>query len=632
MSSEPVTTSAPTLSFDDLGLAPAVLAAVKAVGYETPSPIQAATIPLILAGRDLVGQAQTGTGKTAAFALPLLSMLDVSQRSPQALILAPTRELAIQVAEALQTYAAKLPGFNVLPVYGGQDYRGQLAALKRGVQVVVGTPGRVMDHIRRGTLALDGLTHLVLDEADEMLRMGFIDDVEWILAQTPPSRQIALFSATMPTAIRRIATTYLKSPEQVTIKTQTSTAITIRQRYWLVRGASKLDGLTRILEAEAFDGMIIFVRTKIVTTELAEKLQARGYAATALNGDIPQAQRERTVEQLKNGKLDILVATDVAARGLDVERVSHVVNYDIPNDTEAYVHRIGRTGRAGRSGDAILFVAPREKRMLFAIERATRQSIEEMALPSAEKLNALRIGRFTQKISAAIDTPAATQYRELLASFASEQDVDMLDIAAALASLVQGEQPLMVADKRAQTAPPETAATGSDKPRSASKARGLDIGMQRFRVEVGRSHGASAGNIVGAIANEAGIDSEYIGRIKLFDDFSTVELPGEMPDEVFQTLFGTRVAGQPLRIALYEGNDFPDRGKERPKKPRHDKAVAKARAGKKAAGKGGKPSGKSPVKSAAKPAKRKAAELPNSDGRGPIKLKPRKRSVTGDDS
>ncbi|MFQ3201237.1 MAG: ATP-dependent RNA helicase DeaD, partial [Zhongshania sp.] len=361
--------AAEIMTFDDLGLAPMVLAAVKAVGYETPSPIQAATIPFILAGRDLVGQAQTGTGKTAAFALPLLSRLDVNSRRTQALILAPTRELAIQVAEALQSYASHMPGFHVLPIYGGQDYRGQLAALKRGVQVVVGTPGRVMDHMRRGTLKLDDLSHLVLDEADEMLRMGFIDDVEWVMAQMPEKRQIALFSATMPSAIRRIANTYLNNPEQVTIQTKTSTAITIRQRYWMARGLNKLDALTRILEAEPFDGMIIFVRTKLVTTELAEKLQARGYAAAALNGDIAQAQRERTVEYLKNGRLDIIIATDVAARGLDVERISHVINYDIPHDTEAYVHRIGRTGRAGRSGDAILFVAPREKRMLQAIER-----------------------------------------------------------------------------------------------------------------------------------------------------------------------------------------------------------------------------------------------------------------------
>ena len=357
------------LTFQQLALSEPILKALNDVGYETPSPIQAETIPLLLSGRDVLGQAQTGTGKTAAFALPALSNIDVNQRDPQILVLAPTRELAIQVAEAFHKYAKHIKGFNVLPIYGGQEYGGQIRSLKRGVHAVVGTPGRVMDHIRKGTLNLDGLKTLVLDEADEMLRMGFIDDVEWILEQTPKTRQIALFSATMPTQVRRIATAHLTNPAEITIKMKTATANLIRQRFWPVSGMHKLDALTRILEAETFDGMIIFVRTRIATVEVAEKLSARGFAASALNGDIPQAQRERTVDQLKKGKLDILVATDVAARGLDVERISHVVNYDIPHDTEAYIHRIGRTGRAGREGDAILFVAPRERRMLNAIER-----------------------------------------------------------------------------------------------------------------------------------------------------------------------------------------------------------------------------------------------------------------------
>ena len=364
------------LTFQQLALSEPILKALNDVGYETPSPIQAETIPLLLSGRDVLGQAQTGTGKTAAFALPALSNIDVNQRDPQILVLAPTRELAIQVAEAFHKYAKHIKGFNVLPIYGGQEYGGQIRSLKRGVHAVVGTPGRVMDHIRKGTLNLDGLKTLVLDEADEMLRMGFIDDVEWILEQTPKTRQIALFSATMPTQVRRIATAHLTDPAQITIKMKTATANLIRQRFWPVSGMHKLDALTRILEAETFDGMIIFVRTRIATVEVAEKLSARGFAASALNGDIPQAQRERTVDQLKKGKLDILVATDVAARGLDVERISHVVNYDIPHDTEAYIHRIGRTGRAGREGDAILFVAPRERRMLNAIERATSKKIE----------------------------------------------------------------------------------------------------------------------------------------------------------------------------------------------------------------------------------------------------------------
>ncbi|WP_269617541.1 DEAD/DEAH box helicase [Zhongshania sp. BJYM1] len=557
--------AAETMTFDDLGLAPMVLAAVKAVGYETPSPIQAATIPFILAGRDLVGQAQTGTGKTAAFALPLLSRLDVNSRRTQALILAPTRELAIQVAEALQSYASHMPGFQVLPIYGGQDYRGQLAALKRGVQVVVGTPGRVMDHMRRGTLKLDDLSHLVLDEADEMLRMGFIDDVEWIMSQMPEKRQIALFSATMPPAIRRIATTYLNNPEQVTIQTKTSTAITIRQRYWMARGLNKLDALTRILEAEPFDGMIIFVRTKLVTTELAEKLQARGYTAAALNGDIAQAQRERTVEHLKNGRLDIVIATDVAARGLDVERISHVINYDIPHDTEAYVHRIGRTGRAGRTGDAILFVAPREKRMLQAIERATRQSIEEMGLPTAENINALRVDRFMQKIT---DTLAGTDlsfYRKMLQEYIAKHDVSELDVAAALACQVQGDKPLLVKDAPKLM----TEARSRDKPSVGGK-RIAESSLQRYRLEVGRQHGVSAGNIVGAIANEANIDSANIGRISIYPEFSTVDLPADLPEGAMECLKTTRVAGQALNISVHEGGDMPIE-RERPRKPRISK-------------------------------------------------------------
>ena len=561
--------AAETITFDDLGLAPMVLAAVKAVGYETPSPIQAATIPFILAGRDLVGQAQTGTGKTAAFALPLLSRLDVNSRRTQALILAPTRELAIQVAEALQSYASHMPGFHVLPIYGGQDYRGQLAALKRGVQVVVGTPGRVMDHMRRGTLKLDDLSHLVLDEADEMLRMGFIDDVEWVMAQMPAKRQIALFSATMPSAIRRIANTYLNNPEQVTIQTKTSTAITIRQRYWMARGLNKLDALTRILEAEPFDGMIIFVRTKLVTTELAEKLQARGYAAAALNGDIAQAQRERTVEHLKNGRLDIIIATDVAARGLDVERISHVINYDIPHDTEAYVHRIGRTGRAGRSGDAILFVAPREKRMLQAIERATRQSIEEMGLPTAENINALRVDRFMQKITETLAGTDLSFFRKMLQEYVTKHDVSELDVAAALASQLQGDKPLLVKDAPKLM----TEARARDKVGGGGK-RAAESTLQRYRLEVGREHGVSAGNIVGAIANEANIDSANIGRISIYPEFSTVDLPADLPAGAFDCLKTTRVAGQALNISVHEGGDMPIE-RERPRKPRVSKTGEK---------------------------------------------------------
>jgi len=397
-------TNAPVSSFRDLNLPATLLSVLDEVGYETPSPIQAQTIPLLLEGLDVLGHAPTGTGKTAAFALPLLSRIDVKRKHVQLMVLTPTRELAIQVAEALQRYASHIKGFHVLPVYGGQDYTRQIQQLKRGVHAVVGTPGRVMDHMRKGTLKLGNLQAMVLDEADEMLRMGFIDDVEWILDQTPERRQMALFSATMPKEIRRIAKRHLHDPREIAIKTRTATADTIRQRYWLVSGLHKLDALTRILEVEPFDAILMFVRTRTATTELAERLEARGYAAAAMNGDMAQKSREQMVERLKRGSLDILVATDVAARGLDVERISHVVNYDIPYDTEAYIHRIGRTGRAGRKGDAILFVAPRERRMLAAIEKATRQKIEPLKLPSTEMVNNKRIADFKQSIS---DTLAA---------------------------------------------------------------------------------------------------------------------------------------------------------------------------------------------------------------------------------
>src|SRR3954470_18302999 len=413
----------PLPMFSDLNLSVAVLKVMKEVGYETPSPIQAATIPLLLANRDVLGQAQTGTGKTAAFALPILSRIDLKQQSPQALVLAPTRELAIQVAEAFQTYAAHIKDFRVLPIYGGQSYGPQLSALRRGVHVIVGTPGRVIDHLEKSSLDLSHLKTLVLDEADEMLRMGFIDDVETILQKTPPSRQTALFSATMPSAIKRIAQTYLRQPAEVTIAAKTGTNENIRQRYWLVSGMHKLDALTRILEAENFDGMIIFSRTKLGTEELAQKLQARGFSAAAINGDIQQAQRERTIQQLKDGKIDILVATDVAARGLDVERISHVVNYDVPHDPESYTHRIGRTGRAGRSGEAILFITPREKGLLRVIERATRQPVSPLTLPTVEAVNDVRIARFKDQIAEALAGGGLDIYRTLIEQYENEQNV-----------------------------------------------------------------------------------------------------------------------------------------------------------------------------------------------------------------
>ncbi len=553
-------------AFKQMALSKPILKALDEVGYEAPSPIQAQTIPLLLEGRDVLGQAQTGTGKTAAFALPLLSRLTMKQKAPQVLVLAPTRELAIQVAEAFQKYASHIKGFHVLPIYGGQDYRGQIRALERGVHVVVGTPGRVMDHMRRGTLKLDQLGALVLDEADEMLRMGFVDDVEWILEQTPDKRQIALFSATMPQQIRRIATRHLNDPATVTIKVRTTTAETIRQRYWPVSGVHKLDALTRILEAETFDAMIVFVRTKTATVELAEKLEARGFASAALNGDIAQKLRERTIDHLKKGKLDILVATDVAARGLDVERISHVVNYDIPYDTEAYVHRIGRTGRAGRNGDAILFVAPREKRLLHAIEKATRKKIEIMELPSTELINDNRIARFKQRITDTLANEDLGLFQQLVEQYQQEHNVPATEIAAALAKLAQGETPFLLQAK------PERAPRSHDDggKRAARRSSAPEEGMERYRLEVGHAHGVKPGNIVGAIANEAGLDSQHIGRINILDDHTLIDLPSGMPKDIFNDLKKVRVAGQALRISRLGDKARPGspfkRGKSRVKR------------------------------------------------------------------
>ena len=727
------TTQSNPITFAELGLSEPVLAALSDVGYETPTAIQAATIPHFMAGRDLIGQAQTGTGKTAAFALPLLTRIDLERPVPQVLVLAPTRELAIQVAEAFHSYAARLPGFHVLPIYGGQDYGVQLRGLRRGVHVVVGTPGRVMDHMRRGTLDLRALSCLVLDEADEMLRMGFIDDVEWVLEQTPPARQVALFSATMPPPIRKIAERYLRDPEQISIRLSTTTAATIRQRYWVVSGLHKLDALTRILETENYEGVLIFVRTKLATVELAERLDARGYSCAAISSDVPQKMREKTIEQLKDGKLDILVATDVAARGLDVERISHVINFDIPNDSEVYVHRVGRTGRAGRHGDAILFVAPREQHMLRVIERATRQPIERMDLPSTEMVNDKRIGRFMQTITDTLATADLEIFAELVARYQREHDVEPATIAAALAHMVQGEQPLLLeppqrgerhgrdsrdtqrddfrprreggrwekreeprAERGYERRPPpreqearplrtdndgprrfdeqrprsfddrpprrdgERPAFGDRPPRrdgerppfggdrppprltddrgprrdearpsrfpdtsvprrdderpprfhsdrqdgerpprlhntdgaprsdgerpprfsaarpprdgerrplrdgdapQAPRGEGAEhraklgvrtpppAGMEGFRLEVGHRHGVLPGNIVGAIANEAGIDARDIGRIQINDDYSTVDLPIGMPNDMLAHLKRIWVGGQQLQIS-----------------------------------------------------------------------------------
>ena len=558
----PTSTDNASPAFADLGLSAALLQALGEVGYESPSPIQAETIPVLLSGRDMLGQAQTGTGKTAAFALPILSRLEVRPGPPQCLVLVPTRELAIQVAEAFQRYASHIKGFHVLPVYGGQSYTPQLMSLKRGAHVVVGTPGRVIDHIKRGTLELDRLTTIVLDEADEMLQMGFVDAIEWILEQAPAERQIALFSATLPAPIRRIAQKHLRDPQEVTIRSKTSTATNIRQRYWIVSGVHKLDALTRILEAEPFDAMLVFARTKQSTLELAERLEARGFAAAALNGDMQQKDRERTVSRLKGGKLDILVATDVAARGLDVERIGHVVNYDVPYDSESYVHRIGRTGRAGRKGEAILFITPRERNMLRYIERATRSPLEPMELPTIADVNEQRVARFRQRITEALAAGLGEPFRSLIEEYEREHNVPATDIAAVLASLLQGDSPLLLNDRPDDGARAERARTDAAQPRAARPARNprttgqaprperlADEDTATFRIEVGYVHGVKPGNIVGAIANVAGLQGRQIGHVDIREDHTYVGLPQGLPDLVMRQLKKTRVAGQPLRIA-----------------------------------------------------------------------------------
>jgi ATP-dependent RNA helicase DeaD len=557
-----------TPTFRDLNIAEPLITALEEIGYETPSPIQSEAIPHLLKGLDLLGHAPTGTGKTAAFALPLLSRLDMQDKNVQVMTLCPTRELAIQVAEAYQRYASHIKGFHVLPIYGGQEYSGQIRQLKRGVQVVVGTPGRVMDHMRKGTLKLGGLQALVLDEADEMLRMGFIDEVEWILDQTPKGRQMALFSATMPKEIERIARRHLDKPQEISIKARTATAETIRQRYWQVSGFHKLDALTRILEVEPFDAILMFVRTKTATTELAEKLEARGYRAAAMNGDMVQAQREQMVERLKKGSLDILVATDVAARGLDVDRISHVVNYDIPYDTEAYIHRIGRTGRAGRSGEAILFVAPRERRMLAAIERATRQKITRLELPTTETVNNKRIADFKQKITDTLAGGEMTFMQNLVEQYRDEHDVPALEIAAALAKMSIGDKPLLLSpekDRPARQSREDRPQRHSkdDRPQRARKPGNralpeLDSDKERYRIEVGHEHDVKPGNIVGAIANEAGLAGEHIGHISIEQSYSLIDLPAGMPRDIFMDLKKVRVCGRPMKITrLGESEDKP---------------------------------------------------------------------------
>ncbi|MEM9415470.1 MAG: DEAD/DEAH box helicase [Planctomycetota bacterium] len=629
--------------FETLGLSDPVLKAIQKIGYDTPSPIQAATIPHVLSGRDLIGQAQTGTGKTAAFALPILTNLDLHVAKPQALILAPTRELAIQVAEACQSYAANLKGFHVLPIYGGQPYEGQLRRLARGVHVIVGTPGRVMDHLKRGTLDLSALKTLVLDEADEMLRMGFIEDVEWIMEQTPSSRQVALFSATMPDAVARIAARHLDDPAVVELQATSSVTDNVRQRYLPLHWTQKVDALTRVLEATDYDATIVFVRTRKDTAELTTKLEARGYAAAPLSGDIAQQQRERTINRFKNGEIDVVVATDVAARGLDVDRIGHVINFDMPGDLEAYVHRVGRTGRAGREGAATLFVTPREQRWLHSIERATGQSIEKMSMPSAIDINQARIARFKQRITDTLGGDDLQLAQETLTDYCEEHAAKPLDVAVALARIVLGESPLL--DEREQP-------TWSPKPDNRpARVKASDDTLRPYRIEVGRTHNVRAGNIVGAIANEANIDSAQIGRIIIERDFAIVYLPHDLPAAKIAHLRNVWVAGRQLHLApaTPQGNHrgrptgapphqrshskppYPKPGKPKPKfkpkpgnkpaytkkpwTPRHTDAPAEP------ASAGGSPKPKKPKKPKTKHNAKDTAAAPGSKPKKPKKSK-----------
>ena len=585
-----------SITFSDLELAEPLHKALADLGYECPTPVQAAAIPPMLKGKDVMALAQTGTGKTAAFALPLLSKIDVNLCKTQILVMAPTRELAIQVAEAFQAYARYIKGFHVLPIYGGTPYPLQIKALKRGPQVIVGTPGRLLDHLNRGTLKLDSVMAMVLDEADEMLRMGFIEDVETMMKATPASKQTALFSATMPDAIKRIGNSYMREPEFIKIESKTATVENIDQRYWFVRGNTKMEALTRILETETYDGVIIFSRTKTMTVEIAEKLEARGYSAAAINGDMTQQLRERTINRLKSGGLDILVATDVAARGLDVPRLDLVINYDIPYDAESYVHRIGRTGRAGRKGSAILFVAPREKRMLFTIEKLTRQKITEMNLPSRDDVAAKRITSFRETLDEVIKSEDLTFYRELSQKIAAEDEATVEELAAALLFMAQKDKPLILppepvrAPRRDREEFDGDANGGrgrqdrGDRPdrgeRSQRPDRGdrpersrqprSNVNMDTFRMEVGRDDGIQVKNVVGAIANEGNLDSQFIGGIRLHDSYTTVELPSDMPKETLDHLYKSFVCSKPMKLTKMASGTLPDSRPPRRSAPRDD--------------------------------------------------------------
>ena len=546
------------MTFKDLGLPEFILNAVADLGFETPSPIQQICIPHLLEGRDVLGMAQTGSGKTAAFSLPILAKIDPTEKHPQLLVMAPTRELAIQVADACEQFVKYAKGINIVTLYGGQRYDIQLRALKQGAQVVVGTPGRILDHLRRGTLSLAELKAIVLDEADEMLRMGFIDDVETVMAELPEHHQTALFSATMPEPIRRITKRFMKDPQEVKIKATQQSAPDIAQSCWYVHGFRKNDALLRFLEVEDFDAAIIFTRTKTGTLDVTELLEKHGFRAAALNGDMTQQLREQTLDRLRSGSLDIVVATDVAARGIDIERISLVVNYDIPLDAESYVHRIGRTGRAGRSGRALLFVEPRERRLLRNVEHLIKKNIEEVELPNHEVLQACRRKKFKDKITAQLEHHDLDLYRELLEDmFTADQSQE--DIAAAMMMLLQGKQKLIlppdpVVDKKARRDRNERG-DRRENPRSAErrgerKGYGNPQPMDLYRIEVGRGDGVEVRHIVGAIANEGDINSRYIGHIKLYDDYSTIELPQGMPKELLQQFAKTRVLNKQMRMSF----------------------------------------------------------------------------------
>ena len=549
-----------TSGFAGFGLPDSLLEALTKCGYEQPSPIQAAAIPELMLGRDLLGQAQTGTGKTAAFALPLLARINLEARHPQVLVLAPTRELAIQVSEAFQRYASCTPGLHVLPLYGGSDFRDQIHKLRRGVHVVVGTPGRVMDHMRQGTLNVSQLETLVLDEADEMLRMGFIDDVKWVLEQLPSERQVVLFSATMPNEIRRLSKRYLREPAEITIKTKDREAKRIRQRSITLQNSHKIEALNRVLEAVTGEGVIIFARTKAITLTVAESLEAAGHDVAVLNGDVPQNQRERTVDRLRKGTVNILVATDVAARGLDVDRIGLVINYDMPFDSEAYVHRIGRTGRAGRTGEAILFVTPRERRFVGNLERAVNQSIEPMDIPSNAEINQSRLDRLRDRLSQAASCEANDEtslLQELIQRVGQEQELTADQLALAALKLAVGDQPLLVSGDESWLQAPvrndrrddrRGGDRGRDRRRPERDARPPEENMTRYRVEVGHRDRVKPGNLVGAIANESGLQGRMIGRIQIFESHSFVDLPQGMPEDVFNALRRLKVLNRELQI------------------------------------------------------------------------------------